>query len=276
MFKLVSTMRSRLGPQMLELIFPTNCIICGISPKLLPSETVGLARRTLALGRSRAGFSPSDRTSNRLLCTECLKKIRPSFGFLCPGCDSKSIEGRPCLSCKSASSLDRFFAPYFYQDDSVKEIIHAFKYRFIKNLAGVIEKLINNYLKNEGVLRLLSEIEIIAPIPLTRFRLNWRGYNQSEILAGILAKKLNRPLGNLLARQGFISIPQVNFESIEDRKNNIQGQFISKPEGAESLKNKVVLVVDDVFTTGATMQESARVLKQAGAKEVWGFALARG
>ncbi|GAI27128.1 unnamed protein product [marine sediment metagenome] len=110
-------------------------------------------------------------------------------------------------------------------------------------------------------------------MPLDKKRLKRRGFNQAEEIAKVLSEILDIPLINDALLKIKETLPQVKL-SEKDREENIKGIFLcQKPE---KIKNKKTLLVDDVYTTGSTMEEAARILKKAGAKEVWGIAVARG
>ena len=110
------------------------------------------------------------------------------------------------------------------------------------------------------------------PIPLHITRQRQRGFNQSEVLAAIVAKYLELPLVKALKRIKKTK-PQIDLPQ-ELRAQNIKGAFLVE-ERVHALKGKSVILVDDVYTTGATMKEAAKILKRAGAKEVTGLVIAK-
>jgi len=115
---------------------------------------------------------------------------------------------------------------------------------------------------------------LIIPVPLEKRRMKWRGFNQSREIAEELASSSGlglRVLNNVLIKTKE-TLPQVEL-SDEARKENIKGVFLVKKD---LIKNKKILLVDDVYTTGATMIECARVLRESGAREIIGIAIARG
>ncbi|MBI2627135.1 MAG: ComF family protein [Parcubacteria group bacterium] len=211
---------------------------------------------------------------NKFICSDCLKGLKPTTKFICANCSAKTINGKTCINCKNNCPLDRFFSLYPYDNETVKEIIHAFKYRFIKDLAPTVDKFTSTYISNNDITETLSAVDFIEAVPLTRVRFNWRGYNQSELIAHGISKIINKPLIYSLKRKGLLSVPQAEIKDHIQRTKNVKNLFTCKSQ--LEIKNKTLLLVDDVYTSGATMQECARVLKDAGAKEVWGFAIARG
>jgi ComF family protein len=119
-----------------------------------------------------------------------------------------------------------------------------------------------------------NEIDFIVPVPLHRLRLKEREFNQSEILASRLAKYFNIPLIKNSLIRTRPTPPQANL-SKEERLKNVNGAF--KLRENELLKGKNILLIDDVFTTGSTVDQCAKVLKKEGkAREVGVFTLAKG
>lgn len=114
--------------------------------------------------------------------------------------------------------------------------------------------------------------DILIPIPLAKKRQKERGFNQSEEIGKELSKFLKIPLVNNALIKVRETLPQVELSG-KEREENIKGAFWCRDENM--VKNKTIFLVDDVFTTGSTMEEAARVLKEAGAKKVWGITVAR-
>jgi len=115
---------------------------------------------------------------------------------------------------------------------------------------------------------------VITPVPLTKQRLRLRTFNQSELIAESIAEICNiSVLKDVLVRTRQ-EIPQAEIENEEQRKENVKNSF--RCADSQKLQKATVILVDDVYTSGATMEECARVLKQAGAKEVWGMVIAKG
>jgi len=212
------------------------------------------------------------------LCKDCQSCLEISEDIFClcekpkliKISDSSEIRGK-CNACHS-KNLDGLFFPLSYQNKLIKELIHQFKYEpFVKELAKPLTELIIAHfflLGNKKV----WENKILIPIPLGKKKLKWRGFNQAEEIAKELSHKLRIPLLTECLKKAKRTISQTEL-SKEERKENIKGAFLAK--NTHLIKNKKILLVDDVYTTGATMEEAAKVLKQAGAKEVWGVVVAR-
>lgn len=116
------------------------------------------------------------------------------------------------------------------------------------------------------------EVDLILPVPLHSKRLRWRGFNQSVLLARQLSRAYGIPLHPYILSREKETPPQTQL-SEDDRRRNVRGVF--SVHGKEVIKGKNLLLVDDVYTSGATVNECSRALKQAGAKEVYVLTLAR-
>ncbi|KKS13197.1 MAG: hypothetical protein UU70_C0021G0008, partial [Candidatus Yanofskybacteria bacterium GW2011_GWA1_41_6] len=114
---------------------------------------------------------------------------------------------------------------------------------------------------------------LLVPVPLHKKREYWRGFNQAELLARLIARHYRLDIGEGLVRS-VDSIPQAKLENRPKRLLNVQGLY--KCKKPEVFKDRHVILVDDVCTTGATLNECARVLKDAGAVSVIALAIARG
>jgi ComF family protein len=150
----------------------------------------------------------------------------------------------------------------------MKRIIGKFKYSFISDLTNTLIELA---ISAADYPLLFKTPWVIVPVPLHSARKRWRGFNQAEVLAQGLARAWEWPcLNNLLIRSRATE-PQMKLSG-KNRKNNLRGAF---KINAQFIVPKRILLVDDVATTCSTLNECARVLKIAGATEVWGLTLAQ-
>jgi ComF family protein len=149
----------------------------------------------------------------------------------------------------------------------MREAIHELKYRNIRALAAPLAALLGDYLTHHPV-----PGDVLVPVPLHRKRLRERGYNQSGLLSRELGKLINLPVVEdcLVRRQP--APPQARTASVSERRSNVAGAFACR-DG--SLRGKPVLLVDDVATSGATLNACAVALKSAGASPVWGLVVAK-
>jgi len=157
-------------------------------------------------------------------------------------------------------------APYV---PPLKPAIHQFKYRFVADVGLTLGDLLADFAKD----RLPAGDLLIVPVPLHHTRLRWRGFNQSGVLAKRMASRLALPYDEAALRRVRATDPQVNLDAAS-RRGNVRGAFNCIDPNA--VRGKMVIVVDDVATTLATLDECARVLRAAGARDVWGLVLAQG
>ena len=212
------------------------------------------------------------------ICEDCFSLINISTNQYCPFCRPPKIvlDGKTCYACAKTAKLAGLFCAASYQHFIIKKIISQFKYEpFIKELAKPLAFLIIQHFKLLDHPLPFSKDRsgfFLIPVPLHKKRLKWRGFNQAEEIASELSAFLKIPLISNVLLKTKETKPQVELTA-ENRKENIKEVFICQNQ--DSIKNKKILLVDDVFTTGATMEECASLLRQAGAKEVWGIAAAR-
>ena len=186
------------------------------------------------------------------LCPHC-GKPQPS-GILCPGCVSGQAE------------IDGIRSPFRF-DGAIRQAIHQLKYKNLRAIAVLLASLLHDYLVTNPV-----PGEVLVPVPLHQKRLRERGYNQSRLLAQELGKLINLPVADdCLIRQKHTS-PQTRAPTVDERRSNVVDAFACR---SHRLKDKQVLLIDDVATSGATLDACAAALKPAGAVSVWGLVLAR-
>jgi len=167
--------------------------------------------------------------------------------------------------------LDDLFSATDYKHPILKKMIFSFKY---EPFAKEIGKDLANLLKIHFLL-LNKKFDfsdfLFLPIPLSKKRLRWRGFNQAEELAKELAAFFGAKILNKVLIKEKETKPQVTLPE-KERKENLKGVF--KVKNPELIFNKKIVLVDDVFTTGATLFEAGKVLKEAGAKKVVGMVVA--
>lgn len=214
----------------------------------------------------RLCFSLLRFSGERVVCRRCLAEMRARPSGFCPVCgrffhgQSTSHICGACLESPPPFSRHRSCAPY---RGKVKDVILLFKFRKFAVLGGPLARFMDRTLKRDE--DLWWGVDALVPVPLHPRRRRRRGFNQSEVLARHLGR-----LRNLDVIEGALirpanRIPQTSL-SAAHRRTNVQGAFRAADQG--SLKGKVLLLVDDVFTTGATLGECSRILKDAGAAEV--------
>ena len=227
-------------------------------------------------------------------CKICEKPIRESKGYsICEDC-FKTIEliehpycvkcGKPllltdffeqnreilCLDCKRKKYSFEFSRSTGIYDKVLKKCIHLLKYQGEKKLAKPLGKLMVDYLlKND---EFENKLDLIIPVPLHKNDLKKRGFNQSVLLGKVIGDYFSIPVGESVLIKKKITPFQVNLSKKEREKNILKAFLVEKPE---KIKGRNILILDDVFTTGATVEECAKELMKARAKNIFVLTLAR-
>lgn len=207
-------------------------------------------------------------------CHDCFQKLEFLARQSCPFCGSENLFGRTCESCSKSHSLDGIFAAGNYGQKNLSLLIRHLKYSLASDLAGVLGEFLAIALKNwqkENGRSLFIKNSFFLPIPLHSKRKKWRGFNQSELIADRLAEEFGWKKISGLERIKN-SRPQAKTKETE-RKKNIKDCFRFADQ---RLDGKKIILIDDVATSGATLEEASRALKNAGAESVWGLTVARG
>lgn len=220
---------------LLDIIFPKKCVVCA--------------------------------RLDTLFCDKCRSRIVFLKTQNCPFCLKITTRGRVCPSCRSSyrSSLTGVYVAAHFEEP-LKGAIHQYKYEFIKalkdDLADIAWPYVEDFPKNA----------ILTCVPSNPKRLAWRGYNQAEEIAKILARKTGmRYHPNLLKRTKY-KIPQTQLRR-KERFENVKGAF--QADKKIDLSGRQVVIFDDLVTSGATLDACAKELRKEGATRVWGFVLAR-
>jgi ComF family protein len=200
------------------------------------------------------------------LCERCLAATRPVDPASCPRCGRPSPLGARCPACRRyAGPLAGIRAARVYEG-ALRKAVHAFKYRHRRALAGPLAHLVAEELRARPLL-----VELLAPVPLHPYRERERGYNQSDLLARALGEAVGIPVVGCLERARETGV-QAELSAVE-RRDNVRGAFRCADPAAVS--GRRVGVVDDVCTTGATLEDCARALREAGSSSTWGIVVAR-
>lgn len=211
------------------------------------------------------------RTRTNSLCPTCEKDMQPRRGGYCPACGlmhgRKDAPPSQCPECRhDPPPWNRLYFHGLYAGP-LRDLILS--YKFSGNFGRT--KLLADMATQAFTAEDSTLPDVIVPVPLHRKRLLWRGFNQATEISRTLSKKLNKPiLTHGLARTRNTP-PQTRLK-LKERQANIKDAFTAD---ASRIKNKRVLLVDDVYTTGATLRECARTLNKAGAAGVDVLVLAR-
>jgi ComF family protein len=213
------------------------------------------------------------------LCDDCRSLLDISEYNYCL-CDTKPQRLPPdsktgkCSRCQDKKLFGLYFALPYKEKQLTKKLIYQFKYPpYIKDLARTLASILIEHFVLSG--KNTDEIwdnGVLIPVPLDKNKLKARGYNQSEELA----KELSTVLQISVVADVLIKTKSTKTQmelSKEEREKNLADAFIIK--NPEKISGKKIFLVDDVYTTGSTMQECTKVLRNSGAKNVWGITIAR-
>ena len=220
----------------LDLLFPKRCVSCG--------------------------------TFGKYICDRCFSKIEFLEKPICPICQRQAIGGKTHPKCAGRFRLDGLIVACRYKSP-IKLAIQKVKYKWVYD----IENILVDFLASQIWKFDFPQNSILVPVPLSKNRKNWRGFNQAEILAKTLSRKFNHPFKDILLRV-IETKTQVGLTR-EERRRNVIGAFaLDYKVGKKHIAGQNFILVDDVYTSGATMMEAAKILKHAGAKDVWAMAVA--
>jgi ComF family protein len=201
-----------------------------------------------------------------LLCPDCCQSLPRIKQPYCQRCGTPLTEGNLCPACISYPPSIEGIRSVFLFGGTVRQAIHQFKYRNIKAMAAPLGRLLADYLHTYPL-----PGDILVPVPLHSRRLRERGYNQSALLAKETGRLMGLPVdeGTLLRKRDTIT--QAKTANAAERHLNVTDAFSCRKE----LGGERVLLIDDVCTTGATLEACSVALKTAGAGSVWGLTVAR-
>jgi ComF family protein len=211
------------------------------------------------------------------LCPHCLEKIRLTSQLQCLFCSSLNPTGQTCAACRRIYHLDYLWPAAHYNDPLLKKALWAYKYKFVHSLHLALGALLIRFLESKhknNFLKTYREQIVIIPVPLHARRFRWRSYNQSALLAEELSRSFSLAMAPPILTRSKKRRPQTEINDPEERRSNIAGIFACSQ--TEALRGKTILLIDDVCTTGSTLNACAEVLKQAGAEKVIGLVVAKG
>lgn len=222
----------------LDLLFPISCIGCGGGEKWL--------------------------------CDDCKMTLRAESNYYCPGCHVVVLVSGLCSGCRG--HLDGLWSLTDYNSSLVSTIIKTIKYNYVSDLSGAWDGLMADYFK----LKEWAGTHVLVPIPLHHKRYLRRGFNQAELICERIGAMYGNETKNDILIRTVNNKPQAKL-GYSGRKENVKGIFaVNLSKDLTLIQKKIVVLVDDVYTTGSTMQECARILKEAGFTRVLGLVIARG
>jgi len=226
----ISSIISKSGlSDILDFVYPSLCLVCN-------------------------DFVPQ---KNRLVCIECWNRIDNFDDPFCMECHEILTSGLICSQCGIDRVIPVFALGQFV--DPLREIIHQFKYGGYQKLGRQLAEEFLKYHQQQ-----LSKVaaDFLIPIPLHSYRQKSRGFNQAAILSDIIGEKLDIPVDTTSLMKIRRTKDQAKLKPLA-REKNIAGAFAVE---GDRLIGKRIIIVDDVMTTGATIQEAMRVCREAGAK----------
>ena len=208
------------------------------------------------------------------ICSTCLDGFHPLSSPLCSLCgapfSSEVLEDHPCEDClRDPPAYDAAGAPYLYEG-SLLEAIHHLKYHGKTSLAATLGPLLAEFTKDW--LGEASSEFLIIPVPLHPAKLRERGYNQSLLLAKRLADGLSAKVDFLSLRRNRKTVPQTGLGK-KQRQQNVKNAF--SLENGNGIRGRNILLVDDVSTTGNTLNSCSKTLRKGGAGRIYCVTLAR-
>lgn len=248
-------------------------------------EALDAAFPIACLGCGAYGTAHGSSDGEHWLCAICRERLH-SPPLRCVVCGALALGGRTCFPCRQHTPLSGLVAVGQYADPVLRSAVTHLKFRGARALASPLGELLARRLVAAGLGNSTTEPPdptpqssstdtILVPLPLHRRRERGRGYNQARLLAQRAQELLGFPVADLLVRTRHTAPQTTIAESPDVRRQNVAEAFAVRPRAGGVPASRVILV-DDVFTTGATMTEAARVLTTHGVGEVWGAVVARG
>ena len=202
--------------------------------------------------------------SDRNLCKSCAEKIE-YIKDECPVC-SGVVENNACVICSGRKFYPaRHFSLIDYSQE-VRELLHGIKYNGLKRAVKILSDIAVAWPELSGI-----HCDLITSVPMNQKKRWKRGFNQCELIAKTISKKIKAPYENILLEK--TDAGKQNELGYRDRFLNVIGRY--KVQSKSKFMGKTVLLVDDIFTSGATVNECARILLENGAFQVFSLSIAR-
>jgi ComF family protein len=249
---------AQMAEGLFAVLFPSDCRICGV---------------------------PLAKISRLPVCQECLNAIQPVSGGVCTVCSERLFSAYAvadaagdfrCGLCRRVEPMFARATAFGSYESGLRELIHLLKYGGVRPAANVLGRMLAHAITTLEF-SFPSDTVAVIPVPLHRGKRRQLGFNQAELIAQDALRLKNVDSTRLRLCSGVLAkkretISQIGLTS-HQRRENLRGAFrVAQPE---AVKGCQVLVVDDVYTTGATVSECARVLRRAGATKVWVATVAR-
>lgn len=207
------------------------------------------------------------RRAGKYLCNFCINQVPLNAQSFCISCNLASPQGTTHPSCIKEFVPDQLISPFPYKHQVISNMIITGKYYFVSETFVILGMMAAEQIKNSYGISHFKDF-VICPLPLHTAKKRWRGFNQSELIASAFEHSLHIPRVDLLTRKKNTKT-QKDLNS-EQRKINMRNAFTTTQEIPEK-----VILIDDVCTTGQTLMEASKILKQNGAKQVICITLAK-
>ena len=222
------------------------------------------------------------------LCFNCDKIVKKEESFLCAECFAKIPIYSTLFCCLFRARLPEnkkichknslyVLGSATKYADPIKKIIWELKYNKKTAAAKPLKMIMETYLNKLQLIELISPIgrisPIVIPLPLHPTKERQRGFNQSKLIAETASAKLNLPLVKNCLLKNKNTLPQMELKNLEQRTKNVVNSFFVK--NPELIKGKIIVLVDDIVTSGSTLTEAAKTLKSSGAKKIIAITIAK-
>ncbi len=201
------------------------------------------------------------------MCRDCIAHLPFLKAPLCPRCGQPQASGILCPECAATQSRISSIRSIFRFEGIVRRAVHELKYHNLRAIAPTLAAYLIAFVSETGM-----TCDAIVPVPLHSRRTRERGYNQAELLAGEIERGTGFPMLNSALRRTRAGASQARTASAADRTRNVSGAFTCTDV---SVSGKRILLIDDVCTTGATLESCAGALCAGGASNVVGLTVAR-
>lgn len=214
-----------------------------------------------------------DATRKYALCDACIEKIHWLGQKTCRKCGkilSEDYRGELCYDCRQfGHDFDRSYTCVQY-GLLERGILMDCKYRGKSYIGRKLGDILYDRISLAE-----EQFDLVVPVPMHRKKQGKRGYNQACVMAAQLARHMNLPCGSGVLERRRQTLPMKGLNAFE-RHQNLEGAFRISPQNHYSIQGKAILLVDDIYTTGSTLDACSRVLHEAGADRVCGLTFACG